>query len=77
MPLRPSPPVLPRRSPLVQLALPLPLPDGTPTTPAVPGRGRVLVPKQVWTGLSPPDRARVQQTLIAVLQEVVHGRNAS
>jgi hypothetical protein len=77
MSLRPSPPAPPRRSPLVQLPLPLSPPDVTPTTPLVPGLGRVLVPQQVWTGLSPPDRARLQQTLIAVLQEVVHVRNAS
>jgi hypothetical protein len=35
-----------------------------------------LVPKQVWSGLSPPERARLQQTLVAVLQEVVRVRDA-
>ena len=57
-----------------QLPLPwfLPLPPPLPPLPLLP-----LTPSQVWTGLAPPQRAQVRQTLIAVLQEVAGVRDPS
>ena len=59
----------PRQLPLPWL---LPLPPSLPPPPLLP-----LTPPQVWTGLAPPQRARVRQALIAVLQEVAGVRDPS
>jgi hypothetical protein len=73
MPPLPSPP---RRALLVQLPLPLyPLSLPIAGSP-LSGPATQPVPKQVWGRLSPPERARLQQTLVAVLQEVVRVRDA-
>jgi hypothetical protein len=69
MPLTPPP-----RSP-IQLPLPW-LPPSLPLAPPLPLTPLPLAPRQVWAGLSLPQRAHLRQTLIALLQEVVHVRDA-
>jgi hypothetical protein len=58
-----------------QLTLPLDpwdppeaLPSTTPTPPAIP-----LTPQQVWATLPPAAQAQLRQTMLRILQEVVHG----
>lgn len=54
-----------------QLALPLDpseaLPSTTPPAPAI-----TLTTQQVWTTLSPTAQAQLRQTMLRILQEVVH-----
>jgi hypothetical protein len=40
----------------------------TPTPPAIP-----LTPQQVWATLPPAAQAQLRQTMLRILQEVVHG----
>ena len=59
----------PRQLPLPWL---LPLLPPLPPLPLLP-----LTSPRVWTGLAPPQRAQLRQTLIAVLQEVAGVRDPS
>jgi hypothetical protein len=64
---------MPPTAPPVQLPLPLASPPqaATVVVPTLP-----LPPRLVWTGLSPPERARLRATLVALLQEVSRVRDA-
>jgi hypothetical protein len=59
----------------------LPLPPLPPPTSPVGGEATTLPatsvpPQQVWGTLAPPERARLRQTLVALLQEVARVRDA-
>jgi hypothetical protein len=69
MPLSPPP------SSPIQLSLPW-LPPPLPLAPALPLTPLPLAPRQVWAGLSSPQQAHLRQTLVALLQEVIHVRDA-
>ena len=71
MPSRPRLAHPPRPAPTPrQLALPLGPPEALPsTTPPAPAI--TLTTQQVWTTLSPT--AQLRQTILRILQEVVHG----
>ena len=54
-----------------QLALPWDPPEALPsTTPPAPAI--TLTTQQVWTTLSPTAQAHLRQTMLRILQEVVH-----
>ncbi len=56
---------------LRQLALPLDPPEALPfTTPPAPAI--TLTTQQVWSTLSPTAQAHLRQTMLRILQEVVH-----
>jgi hypothetical protein len=55
--------------PPLQLPLPLALPAARPQPP--PPAEVATRPGQVWEGVSPELRARIRQTWLAVLREVV------
>ena len=67
-------PPTPTPSPPAQLELPLTFPassgSGEPSSP-------VLLPVQVWSQLPLPLRARCHQTLVQILQEVLHDAGPS
>jgi len=78
MPSRPRLARPPRPEPTPrQLALPLdPLdpPEALPSTnPTPPAPALTLTTQQVWTTLSPTAQAQLRQTILRILQEVVHG----
>jgi hypothetical protein len=51
--------------------LPLPFPE-LPPPPHPPPEAPVLPPAQLWATLAPPLQARFRQTLLHLLQEVLH-----
>jgi hypothetical protein len=55
--------------PLMQLPLPLVLPTALPQPPPPVALG--TRPEQVWRSLSPAVRARIRQTWLRVLREVI------
>lgn len=65
----PPPPVAPPPPAGRQLRLPLDLPPG-PAPPALTPDLATLPSHRIWATLAPPDRRRVRQAALRVLQEV-------
>jgi len=63
-------------SPTVTPPIQLPLPMGPALGPSPAIDRTPLPPRSVWAGLAPPERARLRQTLVALLEEVVRVRDA-
>lgn len=54
--------------------LPFPLDDQAPALPQL-AREHLILPRQLWTTLTPPQREQLTQRLISLLQEVFHAPN--
>jgi hypothetical protein len=63
-------------SPTVSPPIQLSLPWGSAPAPPLAITPVPLPPRSVWAGLAPPEQARVRQTLVALLEEVVRVRDA-
>ena len=57
-----------------QIQLPLPMGPALALPPEIDPMP--LPPRSVWAGLAPPERAQLRQTLVALLEEVVHVHDA-
>jgi hypothetical protein len=63
----PLPPPTPR-----QLTLPLEPPEALPSPTLTPAPVLTLTVQQIWATLSPAAQALLRQTLLRILQEVMH-----